>query len=99
MSSLPQSSISPTSSFEREATTRRLCDLLDILVAIRIDVGDGANGIAASPALGPAEMREVRVLVDRAIASAKYLLGTVECPRPTQESGLARGIPRAANHT
>ena len=99
MSSLPGSNISPTSSYERDATTRRLCDLLDTLVAIRIDVGHGANGIAASPALGPAEMREVRVLVDRAIASAKDLLGTVECPRHTQESGLAGAIVRGANQT
>lgn len=36
---------------DSEVATRRVCDLLDTLIAIRIDVGHGANGVAASPVL------------------------------------------------
>jgi hypothetical protein len=45
-------------------------ELLDTLIAIRMGVGHSANGIAASPTLGPEQMREIRVLLDCAIASA-----------------------------
>jgi hypothetical protein len=49
-------------------------DLLDILIAIRIDVGHSANGLDASPALGPAEIQVVRILLADAIASATEIL-------------------------
>jgi hypothetical protein len=39
-------------------------ELLDTLIAIRMGVGHSANGIAASPTLGPEQMREIRVLLD-----------------------------------
>jgi hypothetical protein len=52
-------------------------ELLDTLIAIRMGVGQSANGIAASPTLGPEQMREIRVLLDCAIASAKEILDSI----------------------
>jgi hypothetical protein len=72
MSSL-SGTVTSAVTWERDVATRRLCDLLDTLIAIRIDVGHSANGVAASHTLGPAQMREVRVLLDRAIASTKQM--------------------------
>jgi hypothetical protein len=73
MSALPNTGISPALSNRSDTATRRLGELLDILIAIRIDVGHSANGLDASPALSPEEMRVVRVLFDDAIASAKEM--------------------------
>ena len=77
MSALPSIGISPALSDKWDTPTRRLGDLLDTLIAIRMDVGHSANGIAASPALGPEQMREVRVLLDCAIASAKEMFDSI----------------------
>jgi hypothetical protein len=44
--------------------------------AIGRDVGHNANGIAASAALEPEQLREISVLLDCAIASTKELLGS-----------------------
>ena len=76
MSTLPSTEISVASSNER-AGLHAVGDLLDALVAIRIDVGHSANGIAASPALGLEQMREVRALLDYAIASAKEIFNSI----------------------
>jgi len=73
MSALPRICISPAQPNEWGTTARHLADLLDTLIAIRMDVGHSANGIAASPALGPEQMRQVRVLLDSAIASTKEI--------------------------
>jgi hypothetical protein len=62
---------------QRDTDARRMGDLLDVLIALRIDVGHSANGLAASPTLGPQEMREVRLLLDCAIASAKEILDSI----------------------
>lgn len=100
MSSLFGTVISSTTC-ESDAATRRLCDLLDTLIAIRIDVGHSANGVAASRALGPEQMREVRVLLDRAIASTKEMfesnyrsLGADEA-EPARHSGEVAPRPVA----
>ena len=71
MSALPNTDISPVLPNSWDTATQRVGDLLDILIAIRIDVGHSANGVDASPALGPAEMHAVRMLLGDAIASAK----------------------------
>jgi hypothetical protein len=75
MSALP--SISPAPSNKWDTGACRLGDLLDTLIAIRMDVGHSANGITASPALGPEQMREVRVLLDCAIALAKEIFDSI----------------------
>ena len=74
MSALPNTDISPVLPNSWDTATQRVGDLLDILIAIRIDVGHSANGVDASPALGPAEMHVVRILLGDAIASAKEIL-------------------------
>ena len=79
---------------DRDSAAYRLGDLLDTLVAIRIDVGHGANGIAASPTLGPAEMQEVRVLLDRAIASAKEIFESVYRSPDSAQVGPTRQTRR-----
>lgn len=53
------------------SASRRLGDLLDTLVAIRIDVGRDAQGCAPARALGPTEVQQIRVLVDSAIATTR----------------------------
>jgi hypothetical protein len=85
----------PTPTNQRDIDARRMGDLLDTLIALRIDVGHGANGIAASPALGPEQMREVRVLLDCAIASAKEILDSI--PYSLASKGRLRLPARSAN--
>jgi hypothetical protein len=58
-----------------DSVTRELCSLLDTLVALRMDLGHDANGIAASPALGPSQMREIRQILDGAIVLTKGIIG------------------------
>jgi hypothetical protein len=77
MSAMPNIGISPALSSKWDTATRRLGDLLDTLIAIRMDVGHGANGVAASPALTPMQMQEVRALLDSAIASAKEMFDSI----------------------
>jgi hypothetical protein len=69
--------ILPTSSNQSDTDARRMGDLLDILIALRMEVGHSANGTAASPTLGPEQMREVRLLLDCAITSAKEILDSI----------------------
>ena len=73
MSALPRICFSPAQPNEWGVAARHLGDLLDTLIAIRMDVGHSANGIAASPALGAEQIRGVRVLLDSAIASTKEI--------------------------
>jgi hypothetical protein len=63
-----------------DATAGQLCDVLDTLIAIRIDIDRSTNG-AASRVLDAAEMR---LLVNRAIDSTKGMLGSFICPPPTE---------------
>ena len=84
MPSLPPLPPGARESLHIESNTRLLCDLLDTLIAIRMDVGHGPNGVAASPDLGPDQLRGIRLMLDHAITSAKGLLGSIECPPPIE---------------
>ena len=79
---------------ERDTAAYRLGHLLDTLIAIRIDLGHGANGIAASPSLDPAGMQEVRELLDRAIASTKEIFESVYRPPDSDQAGPPRPTRR-----
>jgi hypothetical protein len=87
MSSLPDTD-NLSALYKSDAATRRVCDLLDTLIAIRIDVGHSANGSAASPSLSAEQMREVRALLDRAIATTKEIFGSIH--RSTVSDGPSR---------
>ena len=58
----------------------RLHDLLDQLVALRIEYGEGAEGEAALAALGAAKVSEVRTVLDASIDGLKVILGEYEWP-------------------
>ena len=62
-----------------DSVTRELCALLDTLVMLRMDLGNDANGAAASPALGSSQMHEIRLRLDGAIVSTKSIIGS-DCP-------------------
>ena len=57
-------------------------DLLDTLVAMRLDFGTNAEGKAAALALGPEKMEGIRKLLDQAIASTKDIIGELDRPPP-----------------
>lgn len=59
---------------------RRLYDLLDSLVALRLEVAEGAEGEEALAVLGRAKVCEVQTMLDVAIASTKKIIGEVERP-------------------
>lgn len=92
MSSLPGTD-NLTTLYKSDAVTRNICDLLDTLIAIRIDVGHSANGSAASPTLSAEQMREVRALLDRAIATTKEIFGSIH--RSPASDGPSRRDRRA----
>jgi hypothetical protein len=79
---------------EMDTAAYRLSHLLDTLIAIRMDLGHSANGIAASPSLDPAGMQEVRVLLDRAIASAKEIFESVYRSPDSDQVGPPRQTRR-----
>jgi hypothetical protein len=58
----------------------RLYDLLDTLVAMRLDFGSNAEAKAAALALGPEKIEEIRAMLDRAIGSKKEIIGEVARP-------------------
>jgi hypothetical protein len=95
MSALPSIGISPAPSNKWDTAAHRLGDLLDTLIALRMDVGHGANGIAASPPLGPEQMREVRVLLDCAIASTKEIFDSIHLS-PTSDVEASSSRDRRA---
>jgi len=66
-----------TALYTMDAATRRICNLLDTLIAIRIEVGHSANGSAASPTLSAEQMGEVRALLDHAIATTREIFGSI----------------------
>ena len=67
---------------QSESTAVRLYDLLDTLVAMRIDFGNNAEGKAAALTLGPEKISGIRALLDIAIASTKDIIGNLERPTP-----------------
>jgi hypothetical protein len=58
----------------------RLYDLLDTLVAMRLDFGGNAGGKAAALALGPEKIEGIQVMLDYAIESTKEIIGKVARP-------------------
>ena len=67
---------------QRDSAARRLYDLLDTLVAMRLDFGTNAEGKAAALTLGPEKMEGIRKLLDQAIASTKDIIGELDRPPP-----------------
>jgi hypothetical protein len=67
-------------SHERNPTAVRLYELLDCLVAARMDFGHSSEGDVAALDLGPERIKGVRALLDHAIASTKDIIGTIERP-------------------
>ena len=63
-----------------DSAARRLYDLLDMLVMMRLDFGTNAEGKAAAFVLGPEKVQAVRDMLDQAIASTKIIIGTLERP-------------------
>jgi hypothetical protein len=61
---------------------RRLCDLLDTLVAMRWDVGTGAKRQAAEVTLDPEKIATIRLLLDHAIDATKMIIGDTTRPMP-----------------
>jgi len=64
---------------DHEVATR-LYDLLDTLVAMRMDFGTNAEGQAAAASLGPEKILAIQTLLDRAITSTKDIIGTIDRP-------------------
>jgi hypothetical protein len=67
---------------QRDSTARRMYDLLDTLVAIRMDFGTNVEGKAAALTLGAEKMEGIRALLDQAIASTKDIIGALDRPPP-----------------
>ena len=94
MSSLPGTD-NLSALYKSDAVTRGVCELLDTLIAIRIDVGHSANGSAASPTLTAEQMREVRALLDHAIATTKEVFGSIHRSPASDDVGASRRDRRA----
>jgi hypothetical protein len=62
------------------ATACRLYDLLDTLVAMRLDFGTNDEGKAAAATLGPEKMKGIRDLLDQAITATKDIIGALHRP-------------------
>ena len=69
-----------------DSVARDLWDLLDILVALRMDLGHSANGMAASPALDPIQMQVIRLVLDDSIALTKNIIGADSPPDASETS-------------
>ena len=63
-----------------DSAARRLYDLLDTLLAMRLDFGTNAEGQAAALTLGPEKIQGIRDMLDQAIASTRVIIGTLERP-------------------
>ena len=61
-----------------DSAARRLYDLLDTLIAMRLDFGTNAEGKAAALTLGPEKIQAISNMLDQAIASTKVIIGTLE---------------------
>jgi hypothetical protein len=67
---------------DHSRTALRLYDLLDTLVAMRLDVGASPKGLVAETTLGAEKIAAVRLLLDRAIESTKDFIGDITRPSP-----------------
>jgi hypothetical protein len=67
---------------QRDSAARRLYDLVNTLVAMRLEVGTSVEGRAAALTLGPEKMEGIRKLLDQAIASTKDIIGELDRPPP-----------------
>lgn len=63
-----------------DSTARRMYDLLDTLIAMRLDFGTNAEGKAAARTLGPEKLEGIRAMLDQAIASTKDIIGALHRP-------------------
>jgi len=60
-----------------------LYDLLDTLVAMRMDLSNGSpEGVAAQETLGPKKVIAVHMMLDHAIESTKHIIGRITRPSP-----------------
>jgi len=64
------------------SAANRLYDLLDSLVALRLEFATGAEGDQALSPLGRAKVLAVRTVLDTAIHGTKQIIGDVERPKP-----------------
>lgn len=60
--------------------SRRLYDLLDTLVALRLEYADGVNGEVAPAGIEANALHEVRASLDRVIADVKRIVNQLEPP-------------------
>jgi hypothetical protein len=61
-------------------TAERLYELLDTLVAMRIDFGNALNKVQDGELFGPEKMASARQMLDVAITSTKLIIGKLERP-------------------
>lgn len=61
---------------------KRLYDLLDSLVALRLEFATGAEGDEALSPLGRSKVLAVRTVLDTAIQGTKQIIGAIERPKP-----------------
>ena len=61
---------------------KRLYDLLDSLVALRLEFATGAEGDEALSPLGRSKVLAVRTVLDTAIHGTKQIIGSIERPKP-----------------
>ena len=59
-------------------TAQRLYELLDTLVAMRMDFGAAPNKAQDHEVFGPEKMAGARQMLDAAIASTKVIIGKLE---------------------
>jgi hypothetical protein len=90
MSALPSISISPSLSNKWYTATRRLSDLLDILIAVRMDVGQSAD----EAVLASEKLRVIRLLLDDAIASAKEIFASTHYSEASRTSDIVQPLRR-----
>jgi hypothetical protein len=64
------------------SAAKRLYDLLDSLVALRLEFATGAEGDRALSPLGRAKVLAVRTVLDTAIHGTKQIIGELERPNP-----------------
>ena len=58
----------------------RLYELLDALIALRLEFADGVEGQEALTVLGQAIVHEVRTVLDTSIRDTKRIIGETELP-------------------
>jgi len=61
-------------------TAQRLYELLDTLVAMRMDFGAANNKAQEGEVFGPGKMAGAREMLDSAITSTKLIIGELDRP-------------------